>query len=109
MRILTVSNFYPPYYRSWYELGCHSAMEGLKALGHEIKVLTSTYRVESPQIDGEIYRWLQPCFQRKPGTKAIFHVETVNQIAFKQVCREFQPDVVFFWSLTHISISLAFL
>jgi hypothetical protein len=44
MRILAVSNFYPPNERSGYELGSLDIVESLRTRGHQVKVLTSDQR-----------------------------------------------------------------
>src|SRR5262245_51765419 len=41
MKILMVSNFYPPYYVGAYEHWCALVAEGLHQRGHDVKVLTS--------------------------------------------------------------------
>ena len=43
MKILIVSNLYPPYYVGGYELRCALAAEGLYQRGHDVKVLTSRF------------------------------------------------------------------
>lgn len=114
MRILVISNLYPPYYVGGYDLGCRDVVEGLKSRGHEIKVLTSTYGVETPQSDGEVYRWLR--VDLEPGKylsrRYLFKLlkkEILNQNAFKRMCKIFKPDIIYAWNLTHISVSLAFI
>ena len=44
MRILFLSNFYPPVSRGGYEQWCQEVADGLVARGHEVTVLTSDYR-----------------------------------------------------------------
>ena len=120
MGILVLSNFYPPFYFGGYELGCQAVMETLKARGHEIRVLTSTYGVEEarPQSadDAGVYRLLEtpmrleakgPVFSMSSG--AVLARERANQRAFRRVCDEFRPDLVYAWNLTHISLSLLYL
>ncbi len=113
MRILAISNYYPPYYIGGYELGCHDAVEGLKARGHDVKVLTSTYGVGKRECDGEIYRWLQEdlswVIHRRVNFAKLLRKEVNNQIAFKRLCAIFSPDVVYAWNLTHVCVSLAFI
>ena len=65
MRILIVSNLYPPHHIGGYELGCRDVVEGLKARGHEVKVLTSTYGVGKRKCDGDVHRWLETDLLRK--------------------------------------------
>lgn len=120
MRVLALSNFYPPFYFGGYELGCQGVMETLKSRGHEVRVLTSTYGVEKTKPTGAdaagVYRLLEtpmemgpkgPTFSLSPP--AVIARERVNQEAFRRVCAEFRPDLVYAWNLTHISISLVFL
>lgn len=113
MRILVVSNLYPPYYVGGYELGCRDVVEGLKACGHEVKVLTSTYGEGKADDDGDIYRWLQADLKWKKNEASSFlkvlQKERNNQGDFKRLCDVFCPDVVYIWNLTHISISIAFI
>jgi glycogen(starch) synthase len=108
MRILVISNLYPPYYVGGYEIGCRDVVEALKTRGHEVKVLTSTYGVKGPQSDGEVYRWMEAHLGHAPKWKVVLK-ELVNQTAFTRLCDSFQPDVAFLWNLTHVSISCAFL
>lgn len=114
MRILVISNFYPPYCLGGYEIGCSDIVEALKSRGHEIRVLTSTFGVGRFEHSGDVHRWLETDLGLKingsPGDLLkIFKKESINRQAFERVCSEFKPDVVYLWNLTHISISLAFI
>ena len=112
MRILVISNFYPPHIIGGYEIGCRDIVEALKSRGHEVRVLTSTFGVNHPEHSGHVYRWLKTDLALKiDGARAdllkIIRKESINQRAFARVCRDFLPDVVYVWNATHISISLA--
>lgn len=48
MRILVLSNLYPPDFLGGYELGCRQAAEALAAAGHDVLVLTSAPRRPMP-------------------------------------------------------------
>jgi len=113
MRILVISNFYPPHYIGGYELGCRDVVEGLNARGHEAKVLTSIYGIGRPESDREIYRLLQADlgWQSRGFAKLtkLLRKEVSNQMAFKRLCVTFSPEVIYAWNLTHVSISLAFM
>ncbi|MCP4108879.1 MAG: glycosyltransferase family 4 protein [Desulfobacteraceae bacterium] len=112
MKILVVSNLYPPYFVGGYELGCREVVEGLKEKGHKVRVLTSTYGIDKKEHNGEVYRWLKANFGWKPEDKAnplkLIRKEINNQIAFIRICSIFNPDVVYFWNLEAISVSLVF-
>jgi glycogen(starch) synthase len=112
MRILVISNFYPPHFIGGYEIGCRDVVEGLKSRGHEVSVLTSTHGVGRPEHSGQVYRWLTTDRALKiSGSPAdllkIVRKESNNRRAFDRVCRAFRPDVVYVWNATHVSISLA--
>lgn len=113
MRILVVSNFYPPHFIGGYELGCKDVVEALRSRGHEIRVLTSTHGVSGPEQSDHLYRWLNTDLELKiDGSPAdllkIVRKESVNQRAFRRICREFVPELVYVWNATHISISIVF-
>ncbi|HVG21952.1 MAG TPA: glycosyltransferase family 4 protein [Blastocatellia bacterium] len=114
MRILVISNFYPPHFIGGYELGCRDVIEELKVRGHQVCVLTSAYGVGGPRQDGGVYRWLATDFGSETPTGAaglikLSRKETVNRRAFKRLCATFMPDLIYAWNLTHVSISVIFL
>ena len=43
MRVLIVSNLYPPHYCGGYEVRCAQVAEALVRAGHQVEVLTSLY------------------------------------------------------------------
>ena len=49
MRLLFLTNFYPPASRGGYEQWCQEVADGLLARGHDVLVLTSTYGRENLQ------------------------------------------------------------
>jgi glycogen synthase len=114
MRILVISNLYPPYCLGGYEIGCRDIVEALKSRGHDVRVLTSTFGVDRFERSGYVHRWLENDLGLKiDGSPAdllkIIKKELINRQAFGRICKEFMPDVVYLWNLTHISISIAFI
>jgi len=112
MRILVITNFYPPHFIGGYELGCKDVVDRLRLRGHNVEVLTSTYGIEHPEHTDHVYRWLQA--DLTPGTKRtasdffeLFRKESINRRAFERVCRLLDPELVYVWNATHISISIA--
>ncbi len=116
MRILVLSNFYPPHYIGGYELGCSSVVQALEARGHTVAVLTTTHGVDGPQSQGSVHRLLMRTdLGTCPGfvdnvrhLRRLRRREQNNQAAFHQVVDSFRPDVVYAWNLYAISISLVF-
>ena len=62
MRILTLSNLYPPHYVGGYELRCGKVVEALRRRGHSVEVLTSNHGVggdRPPAEDNSVNRSLR--------------------------------------------------
>src|SRR3954449_6305713 len=51
MRVLTVGNMYPPHHYGGYELVWPSAVEHLRARGHDVEVLTTDTRTGADEPD----------------------------------------------------------
>jgi glycogen(starch) synthase len=110
LRILVISNLYPPHYIGGYELGCAEVVNALERRGHAVRVLTSTYGVGAPSIDEHAYRWLRadisvPSRERGRAVQ-IVRKEVVNLRAFDRAVSQFRPDVIYAWNMVHVSISL---
>jgi glycosyltransferase involved in cell wall biosynthesis len=111
MRILVVSNLYPPHHLGGYEMACKEMVRGITARGHEVRVLTSSYGLEKAATEGEVYRWLSTDLGREPKPLArraleLLGKELRNQRAFKRAVKEFGPDLVYFWNMANVSVSL---
>ncbi|MBE2224179.1 MAG: glycosyltransferase family 4 protein [Anaerolineae bacterium] len=115
MRLLFLSNFYPPYEIGGYEQWCEEVAVGLKARGHEVFVLTSRYGVQSGtvEISGEVDRVLfletdndyyRPLdfFLRHSSQEA----SNINELRRK--IDEVQPDFVMVWGMWNLSHFLPF-
>ena len=53
MKILVLTNLYPPHYVGGYELHCQTVVEALRARGHVVQVLTSDHGVK-PNVQGQV-------------------------------------------------------
>ena len=115
MKILVVSNYYPPHYVGGYELGCHDVVEGLKAKGHQVQVLTSRYGVDGEKREDGVIRCFQMHYKADPAMRKMTAFQTTldherhNQARFRNLCGAFAPDVVYFWNLGALSKSLVLL
>jgi len=113
MRILIVSNFYPPHFLGGYELGCSAVARALEARGHQITVLTSCHGMDRPASEGNVHRWLYPVslvdgrHSRTAYWPDLARLEVANQFAFDRIWHRHAPDVVYLWNLAKIPISLA--
>ena len=117
MRILFVSNIYPPAYLGGYELACREIADALSDRGHEVLVLTSTYKADTVEPEAGIYRELEHSFGRYPEEDKPQDLPTVlkgdwfsprNFVLALERIRGVRPDVVYFWCLGQVSISVAF-
>jgi glycosyltransferase involved in cell wall biosynthesis len=107
LRILFISNFYPPYQPGWgYMQLCEEVAEGLSRRGHDLAVLTSAHR-DGPEIVRDYPVWrrihLDPDWQiRRPAYWQFFagrlRRERLSLAAFRQVTAEFAPQAIIAWN-----------
>lgn len=116
MRIAIVSNLYPPHYLGGYEVHCAQVAEALKRMGHEVRVLTSTYGMPASNegrshlaqhdVNGvPVSRWLnQYYFEPQPKWDRPWMFwrakrELQDCDKFVKFVEEFRPDVVNWWNM----------
>lgn len=116
MRILFVTNYYPPFEVGGYEQLCRDVAMRMAERGHTITVLTSDRGVERASWSDEpnVLRLLrtQPRPNSRLGTAAQFaftrrRIETFNRQALRAVIEQFCPDVTFIWNLQGLPYELA--
>src|ERR1044071_1938656 len=110
MRIVVLTNLFPPHHAGTYDLRCQSVTEALALRGHNLLVVTSNHGLNREQCDGEIHRrlLLNNAFGHPPvtGYRDLQKLETHNHTALKEAIASFQPDLAFVWSLHGLSKSL---
>ncbi len=114
MRVLAVGLLYPPHYLGGYELICEGAMRAAAARGHEVQVLASDYRapdVSAPDqlpVDRALRSYLDRSARRiaPVGRLGALRIERHNGAALDRHLRELRPDVVSFWGMGGLSLSL---
>lgn len=109
MRVLVVSNLYPPHYLGGYELLCGQVCDGLKARGHEIDVLTSRHGVRprdppEPGIHRELH--LVSPFEAPPvmSRPVRMRIGRINETIARDWMKRLHPDLVFVWSQLRITL-----
>jgi glycosyltransferase involved in cell wall biosynthesis len=106
MRILFISNFYPPTQQGLgYMQLCEEVADGLKARGQEIAILTSTYLDgDEPRRTYPVHRLLtiDPDFPSgRPISQQFFlgrrsrEKRAVSDL--RRLVDEFKPDIIFVW------------
>src|SRR5207249_4901365 len=124
MRILFLSNFYPPHAIGGYEQWCQEVADLLAARGHRVTVLTSRYGLEPGckmsqtdekqppdrpvvirtlhlQADLAYYQPVHFFLQRRQQERA-------NQRELHRVIDQVQPDVLMVWGMWNLSHNLPY-
>ncbi len=116
MKILVISELYPPYYLGGYEINCKDTVDALIDRGHQVTLLTSFWGIPEKSIQGNIYRILD--FDRidlgdgiNRNSKKISNLEKRileykrryisrrNYSITKTIISKIQPDIVYLWRL----------
>jgi glycosyltransferase involved in cell wall biosynthesis len=111
MKILFLTNLYPPHVIGGYETLCMEAVEGLMMRGHEASVLTSTYGYDREFSEGNIHRLLSlegdlQFYKIKDAwTYPQRNQRNVNHL--RRLIAEQNPDLVFIWGMWNLSNRLA--
>ena len=124
MKILIVSDLYPPFYDGGYEINCRDTVEALMKRGHDVTVLTSSWGLKRKSIQGNVSRlldfdpaYLDHRFQRVPKLFAFcvkrylqFYrmlISYKNYDVTRKIISQIRPNAVFFWRLGHVTLSPA--
>ena len=112
LRILVLTNLYPPHHAGTYDYRCQLVCDELKALGHEIHLLTSNYGTKSgqsmPGIDRQLILNGQFGVPKVAGFMDLKELESANNQALRDAIDQFKPEIAFVWSLLGLSKSLIF-
>lgn len=113
MKILFISNLYPPFFLGGYELLCWDVVEGLKKRGHEVKVFTSIYGVNKIVYENYVYRIFSARYPLKQykGWKILHFIplllsELNDWRRFLQFYKKISPDIIYIWNGLGLSYSL---
>jgi glycosyltransferase involved in cell wall biosynthesis len=114
MRVLAVGSVYPPHQLGGYEVIWSGVTRYLREQGHEARVLTSDYRAPGVPSDApeeaDVHRELDWYWRehrwRSLGPLATFRLERHNAAVLDRHLAEFKPDVVTWWPVGGMSLSL---
>lgn len=104
---------YPPHSQGGYEAVWQAAVERLRAAAHEVVVLTTDYRtpgLEGPGHEAGVHRelrwyWHDDGFPKRSLAQCLA-LERHNASVFGAYVRELSPDVVTWWAMGGMSLSL---
>ena len=112
MKILVITNLYPPHHAGTFDLRCEAVVNNLKLRGHTVRVLTSTHGMLAAQQGGEVERRLAlnglHDHELVTDFKPLKELEAQNHAALRETLAEFAPEVVQVFSLFGLSKSLLF-
>ena len=101
MKILVISNLYPPYQLGGYEIACRNVVNGLRKIGHEVHVLTSPSHLCETELETSVFRQLElRAFQPATIHSKTHQIEssvtnyTNTSIVLNHI-KSFEPDCVF--------------
>ncbi len=114
MRLLFISNLYPPLELGGYEQWCQEVANRFRARGHDVQILTSNYRAD------ELTTWETHVHRTLHLQADIHHYEPLhfltrfqeeevaNKAALKRVVSAFRPDLILVWGMWNLSPSVAY-
>lgn len=112
MRVLVLTNMYPPHSYGGYEQSCRDVVARWRARGHEVEVLTSTVRVAGAPDPAEpgVERALQLYWDDheivSPPYRRRWAMERHNERVLRAALDRIRPDVVSAWAMGAMSFGL---
>jgi len=110
MRILVLSDFYPPCKGGGHHIQCKIVAEGLAGRGHDVSVLTSRYGVTGNNGDDKHFRVLRvlPFESARGITRTYLNLKTgflgrINYFITGRVVKKTNPDIVYVGYIRYIS------
>ncbi|MBF0543795.1 MAG: glycosyltransferase family 4 protein [Candidatus Riflebacteria bacterium] len=111
MKILFISNLYPPHYLGGYEILCSQVIKEMQLLGHETIVLTSNHGLQTQDSIPGIHRLLSvyPPFGKPPDISRFrrFSQSRLNQKKTENIISSDNFDAIFVWSQLRLSLGPA--
>lgn len=115
MRVLAITNMYPPHHYGGYELSCQDVMRRFAARGHEVTVLTTTItrtgvptpadeRADGIRRDLRMY-WADHALLDPPLRQRV-RIERGNRARLAEAIDAARPDVVSVWNMGAMSLGL---
>jgi glycosyltransferase involved in cell wall biosynthesis len=114
MRLLFLSNLYPPYEIGGYEQWCQEVAVRLRQRGHSITVLTSRHELNgTPPIEEDVIRTLYLQADVNHYKPLDFFLkrsqqEQWNQRELRRVMDQVQPDLAIIWGMWDLSRNLPY-
>ena len=105
MKLLFITNLYPPHSIGGYEEVCHDIAEGLKQRGHTVVILTSCFRASALEAGNDVYRHLKTASGGPAGfasgawtARTTLGLEWHNTLTVRRMLAGVEPDHVLVWN-----------
>ncbi len=106
MKILVISNYFPPYFKGGYELSCKAMTDYLYNHSEDVTVLAGDYKEgnkDEPNYD--VRRQLKYIDYTNGSYFDKCRVEKINYNTTVELLKEIRPDIVYFWNQQYISLA----
>lgn len=111
MKILCISNYYPPFSEGGYELSIKGIMDYLHSRGYEVHILAGERGVKDNALinddktQSKVIRTLKYIDYSRPSFKNKHDTEVFNYITTSSLLKIYKPDLVYFGNQKAISIA----
>lgn len=113
MKILVLTNYYPPHHIGGYGMLCLEVVNGLRAHGHEVTVLSGKHGVAADTVEGHVHRRLtleSDLYYYQIGSAWRYpFVKEQNFAILREFVATHQPDLIFIWGMWALSKEVAHL
>jgi glycosyltransferase involved in cell wall biosynthesis len=115
VKVLVITNLYPPHSYGGYELSCQDVVRRWRAKGHAVDVLTTTTRrndnVEADaDAEAGVHRELEWYWAEhqllRPSPRERLAIERRNRDRLSRRLADTKPDIVSLWAMGGMSMSL---
>jgi glycosyltransferase involved in cell wall biosynthesis len=112
VKILVLTNLYPPHHIGGYEVICYTVVQELRRRGHDLHILTSNHGLprgarENSECQVERSLSLHGLYGHPwLGIHRLQRLERHNNATLRNVLDQFRPDLVYIWNMGGLSKSL---
>ncbi len=113
MKLLFISNYYPPFEIGGYEQLCKEVLDELNNRGYITHVVTNKNSITNHHVDNHIHRIINLEVNPKPflGTLEYFWGRNKrleeSLVNFDNLARKIDPDFIFIWGMWNLPIEIA--
>jgi glycosyltransferase involved in cell wall biosynthesis len=111
VKVLVLSNLYPPHALGGYELSCQDVVRRWEATGHTTTIVTTKTRFPGVADDDHgvhrVLEWYWADHQLvRPDPRTRLRIERANRRRLDHLLDQIRPDVVSIWAMGCMSMSL---